>query len=244
MAKSGLTDTDKILVTAALWLAGVSLFAAAITLYMLPDDVTIVYNIEFNQPEYSSKYYNIILSLTSFIPATIIIAAMALKKHNRLRNNFISVIILGIMLSMCMSGIVVYGISRQFASVDSSVQPADGINRINVHVFISLSVCVLLSLLSSSVPLVVHSRTFAAGKAKRGVFTTFMSRWLADNWAVGAFGFLLTGIACSFITGYYSYIPLAAFTFVMLIAVPVCTYKEMKLGAEIEAYDMLEQKEN
>lgn len=244
MAKSGLTDIDKILVTVALWLAGVSLFAAAITLYMLPDDVTIVYNIEINQPEYSSKYYNLILSLTSFIPAAIIIVAMLLKKHNRLRNNFISVIILGIMLSVCMSGIVVYGISKQFESIDPTLHPADGLNRINVHVFISLSVCGLLSLLSSSMPLIVHSRTYAAGKAKRGVFTMFMSRWLADNWGVGAFGFLITGIACSFITDVYSYIPIAAFALVMLITVPVCAYKEMKLGAEIEAYDMLEQKED
>lgn len=237
MTRDGLLDTEKILVTFALWLSAVALFAAAVTLPMLPDYVAMYYHPENMPDELTSKYNNLLLTVSSVIPAVIILIAMALKMRHRLHNNFVSIIIVGIMLALCMSGIVIYGIMRQMGAVD----PLVGINKIDVNVLISLSVCAVLSMLSAGLPFMIHSPIFTARAAKRKLFVTFFFEWLSEYWMVGAFGYLLTAIACSFVPDFYTYIPLGVFTLFMAIFVPVCAYKKMKNRAELELFELLDK---
>ena len=72
--KNGLNDSDKILVTVALWISAITLFATALSLPMLPDKVTIFYRPSemVTAGEYYSKYNNLFIILISVIPAIII----------------------------------------------------------------------------------------------------------------------------------------------------------------------------
>ena len=102
--KNGLNDSDKIFVTIALWIACIALFATSLTLPMLPDKVTIFYqplasSVTDNGGEFYSKYNNLLLILTSLIPASIVLVTAFLKRRNRLQNNFMSIVLFSIMLS-------------------------------------------------------------------------------------------------------------------------------------------------
>lgn len=193
--KNGFLDSDKVLVTVALWIASLSIFFMALTLPMLPSDVTI-----FIKPtdgifadEYYSKYNNLLLVLTAVIPIAVIVVAAILKRRNRAINNYISINLFAIMLSLCMSGVIVYGISEQFGANVS-------VDSINIHSVITVLLCALFSVFSSVMPTIVH------GKKSTAPYPAVT----AERWYIPAFGYLVCAIACSFIPDAYSYIVFGA----------------------------------
>lgn len=200
---NGLNDQDKIFVTVALWIALCALFATALSLPQLPDQVAIFYKTTDMEISYYSKYNDIFIALTSLIPLTILIVMSELKKHGRARHNFPSVLLFCIMLSICFGGVSLYGIFKQFEAVGSK-------GSTDVNTVIALISAFALSLISALVPTVVHSPTFVASSSRRSVAVTYLAKTLDENWSVGMYLFLLTGVGGSFIPGYFTYIPIAA----------------------------------
>ncbi len=197
--KNGLNDSDKILVTIALWLCAATLFVTALTLPMLPSQVTIFYRpLDMKDVESYSKYNNLLLILITLIPVVIIFIIAGLKQRNRLQNNFISLMLFGIMLAISMSSVIIYGISQQFDS-SSSIQ------NVNIHGIITISVSFVLSMASSAAPFFVNRRRHK----KHGATPSRLGLYLDKCWYVGAYGFLLTAIVCAFVPDYFAYIPLA-----------------------------------
>lgn len=202
--RNGLIDSDKVLVTIALWIASIIIFATALTLPMLPDKVTIFYRpteIETGLPEYYSKFNNILLILLSVIPAAIIVMVTVLKRRNRLQNNFLSIILFSIMLSLLMSSVMIYGITEQF-DASSSVQ------RLNFHALAATIILFVLSMFCSIVPTILHKSVFIDKLGTATGYKWSVLRIAVKHWGVGAFGFLLCAIVCVFIPQAYCYIPM------------------------------------
>ena len=196
-----LEDSDKIFVTVVLWIAAIAIFATALTLPMLPDRVTIFYQpVDFEIQSYS-KYNNLLLVLVSVIPAGIVLTGTALKKRGKISRNFTSVLLFCVMLSVCMGGVTIYGIMKQFDS--SSL-----IKRVDTHQIIVLSVCFLLSMVAAVMPMLTHTDKFAAKANKRTMYQTYLYITADRFWNIGAYGFLLCSIVSAFVPGYYAYIPL------------------------------------
>lgn len=205
--KNGLNDYDKVLVTFALWVSAIALFATAFTLPMLPDYVTVFRVADELSPKYYSKYNNLIIILMSVIPATIIVITSLLKRRNRLQNNFLSIMLFSIMLSLCMSCVIIYGIMQQF---DAST----AIDYLNKNALATIIADFILSVIFSVFPAILHRK--AAGvqnvsaekndKRIVGALTIAVEKY----WGIGAFGMLGCAIVCAFMPGYYCYIPFAA----------------------------------
>ncbi|MCH5164895.1 MAG: hypothetical protein J1G01_00650 [Clostridiales bacterium] len=224
--KSGLNDTDKIIVAVALWLSAVALFTTALTLQMLPPRVAIFYkSVEKSTVQYYSKYNNLVLIFTSVIPATIILIAASLKKRNKLQNNFISVMLFSIMLSLCMGGVVIYGITMQF---DSSAAA----HRLNIHGMITLFSAFAMSMFCAVMPTFIHTprlnnSTTSPQKAR-------LMSVLDTHWNVGAYGFELCAVVCAFTPGLFCYIPLALSLIMYGVFLTVCCVKTNGVKKETE----------
>ena len=200
--KNGLIDSDKVLVTVALWIACIVIFATALTLPMLPDKVTIFYRpTETNLPDYYSKYNNILLILMSIIPVSIILLMAFFKRRSRLQNNFISIMLFSIMLSLLISSVIIFGITEQFDS-SSSVQ------KINFNALAATVVLFVLSLMSAIVPTIAHAPAITDKCANGAGYKWRVLRAMSKYWNVGAYGFLLGAIVCVFIEGVFCYIPM------------------------------------
>lgn len=196
LKKNGLNDSDKIVVTIALWITAITLFITALTLPMLPSEVMIFYRAEaLDMPEKYSKYNNLYLVLIALVPMVIIVISAVLKKNNRLQNNFMSVMLFSVMLSISISCIVVYGISQQFGA-------SGGVKDVNIHGIIVLTLSFILSQFFSLFPALYH-RPDIEHKSTR------LKTVLDKHWAIGAFGFLAVAMAACFVPAYYAYIPFA-----------------------------------
>lgn len=218
--KNGLNDSDKILITVALWIAALSLFATALTLPMLPDKVAIFYRpAEGAHSDYYSKYNNLLLILTSVIPAAIIIVTAMLKRRNRLQNNFVSIMLFSIMLSLCMAGVIIYGINEQFGAISA-------VRTIYVHNLVTLGISFVLSLVLALMPMPLHAPQFTDSLATDVGTKWRLMRVCEKFWSVGAYGFLLCACVCVFVPDYFSYIPLAVLFVAYVVFVAVCTAKD------------------
>lgn len=200
--KNCLNDSDKVLVTVALWIATIVIFAAALTLPMLPDKVTIFYRpTEDSSAEYYSKYNNLLLILMSLIPATIIWATTLLKRRNRLQNNFISIMLFCIMLSLLMSSVIIYGIIEQFDASSS-------IKSLNFHALACVIILFVFSMLVSLTPMILHSPRLSVKYQDGTGYKWSVLRVMEKHWNIGAYGFLICAVVCVFVPEYFSYIPM------------------------------------
>ena len=225
--KDGLNDSDKILVTIALWICAATMFVTALTLPMLPSQVTIFYRPldTVTADESYSKFNNLFLILITLIPTAIALIIAALKQRNRLQNNFISLMLFDIMLAISMSSVIIYGISQQFDSSSS-------VKDVNLHGIIAIAVAFVFSVVSSTAPLTVHRRKNSANNKTHSAFMARIGIFVDKYWAVGAYGYLVAAIFCAFVPDYFAYIPLAAG--VVAYAVCVLVYKPSvkAVGAE------------
>lgn len=202
--RTGMNDFDNIFVTIALWVSMMALFATSLTLPMLPSQVAIFYKPTDMDIDYYSKYNNLLNVLFSVIPALIIIVAASLRKHNKLPRNFISIILFCIMISLCMGGVTIYGISRQFSATS-------GHRNISEHTLIMLAITVFMSIAFAVSPMMQHIPAQVAKANKRSQKQIFFWDAVDRYWNIGAYGYLATGVFASFIPGPFTYIPLALF---------------------------------
>lgn len=230
---NGLEDSDKIFITVALWIATLSIFVTALTLPMLPSRVTIFYQpVDFEIQSYS-KYNNLLLMLVSVIPMAIVLIAASLKKRNKIQRNFPSVLLFCVMLSVCMSGVTIYGIMKQFDSSSS-------IKHIDINQIIMLSVCFLLSMVTAIAPSLIHTDRFAARSGKRSMYTTYIYITLERYWNIGAYGFLFCSIIGAFVPGYYTYIPLGISVVIYIITLFSVAKASMRHRLEVVLFDSIE----
>ncbi len=233
MKKSGLNDSGKILVTAALWMAAISLFATAITLPMLPDSVTIVYKAVMVKEDFYPKYNNLLTSLCSVIPAAIILIVAALRARNKIISNFTSIMIFSIMLSVCMGGVTIYGITRQMAA-------SGCVRSLDDCTVIAVTASAILSAVFAFMPMVLHSKRFLARMASRKVYSVFVCNILETNWNVGAYGFIVVGIFCAFVPGPLTFVPLALGIAAQITFVLVAARVSLRRSAETKMYDLID----
>lgn len=207
--KNGLNDSDKILITVALWICSIALFVATLSLPMLPERVTIFATPDNADAQYYSKYYNLALILTAIVPAAIVLISAVIKKRNRLQNNFLSITFFCIMLALCMNSVIVYGILKQF---DAS----KAVKLINFHALSVVIVAFLLSLLCALFPKILRG-AYAYRPQQNKTVKTRLAENLCRYWNVGAYGFLVCAIVGSFIPSAYGYIVLAASIVIIMI---------------------------
>lgn len=231
--KSGLNDSDNIFLTVALWISMATVFIIAITLPMLPDQVTIFYQPDDVKPEYYSKYNNLIITVFSVIPAAIIVIASALKSHGKAVRNFPSIMLFCIILSVTMAGVVLYGIANQF---NSSIP----IKSTNANQIIAVVIAAILSITSSAIPKLFDTPAHRARAGTYSAKTLYFYASLERYWMTGALSFLLFGIVASFITGPFAYIPLAVAVVFEVVFIIVMTKITMKRDAEHAAYDSVD----
>lgn len=218
--KNGLIDSDKVFVTVALWIANVVIFAAALTLPMLPDKVTTFYqSAESSLPEYYSKYNNLLLILMSLIPDTIILVTAFFKRKSRLQNNFISIMMFSIMLSLLMSSVIIYGIIEQFDSSSS-------VKSLNFHALAAIGFLFVLSGLVALTPMILHARKYSENLISGKGYKWSVMRMLVKYWNIGALGFLLAAIVCVFIPEAFCYIPMFVSIVAYIVFVLVAGKKE------------------
>lgn len=257
--QNGLNDSDKIFVTIALWIACISIFATAIALPMLPEEVTIFYKpIEIesiidplkpseeakpekaddasleSEPELYSKYNNLFILFASAIPLVVLLVSASLKKRGHLARNFPSIMIFCIMLSVCFSGVNIYGIMQQMTS-SIPVRSAD------IHSISALLICAALSFVFALAPTLTHTPNFAARATRRSLKATYLFGAVERYWFVGAYGFLVSGIAAAFIPFGYGYIPLAVMAVLVAVFYIVAAYLTVKHRLETVVYDSIDQ---
>ncbi len=217
LKKNGLNDSDKILVTVALWLSMATLFMTALTLPMLPPNVMIFYRTaDGTMPESYSKYNNLFLILVTLIPTVIIFIAAGLKRHNRLQNNFMSVMLFSIMLALSIGAVIVYGIVQQFNASSAAVGA-------NIHGIVAIIAAFVLSLVSAVYPSFNHRIKAIERAPKR---TGLRARVAENNdrfWSVGGYGYLIVAIVCSFLPHAFAYIPVAVAIVAHVIF--MCTFR-------------------
>lgn len=201
---NGLTDSDKVFVTVAFWVVSSLLILVGLTLPMLPEKITIFYQPEQGS-EYYSKFANLLLCLPAILSCGVIIVCASLKNRGKLRNNFISVLLCIIMINICICGVSLYGISRQFVSTD-------GYNSINAFSITALLISFVLSLLCAFTPMILNSPTYKARKRRRGIRKVFILDSMQRNWRVGAYGYILCGIVSAFMAFVFVLIPVAVFS--------------------------------
>ncbi|MDE5592600.1 MAG: hypothetical protein K2I75_01555 [Clostridiales bacterium] len=200
--KNGLNDSDKVFVAVALWIASIVIFATALTLPMLPNKVTTFYRpAESHLPDYYSKYNNLLLILMSLIPASIILVTAFFKRRNKLQNNFISLMLFCIMLSLLISSVIIFGITEQFDSSST-------VKFVNFHALASIVLLFALSVFISFAPMIFHGKRFADRLENGESYKWSVARAVVKYWNVGAYGFLLAAVACVFTPEAFCYIPL------------------------------------
>lgn len=203
--KNGLNDSDRLMVTVALWIALVSLFATSLTLHMLPNSVrTSVYTFDPDDPEAYSKYGNLFIVSASVIPVLIVLIVATLKKHNRMQHNFASMLIFCIMMSVCMSGLTIFGIVKQMIATPVE-RPLDPFTMSAV------AITIVLSLACALIPRLFRTNFFRARTSTRSPFMTALCDNVDRFWNIGAYGYILTGVFVSFIPLAYAFIPLGVF---------------------------------
>lgn len=225
--KSGLIDSDKVLIAFALWTACVVVFATALTLPMLPNMVTIFYRpteIETDMPHYYSKFNNLLLILMSLIPVLVISTTAFFKRRNKMQNNFISIMMFSIMLSVLMSSVIIYGITEQFDS-SSSVQ------AFNFSALYSIVILFVLSMLSAFIPSAIHSKPMIDKCNNGSNYKWSILHAMSDFWYIGAFGFLIGAVVCAFIPGAYAYIVPSACVVAYAVFILVIGHKTMRKNA-------------
>ena len=227
--RNGMNDFDNIFVTIALWVSMMALIATTLTLPMLPSQVAIFYKPTDTDIDYYSKYNNLLNVLFSVIPAMIIIVAASLRKHNKLPRNFVSIILFCIMISLCMGGVTIYGISRQFSATSNH-------RSVSVHTLITLSVAAFMSIAFAVSPMLQHLPVQIAKANKRTQKQVFFWNTVDKYWNVGAYGYLAAGVVSSFIPGFFAYIPLGLFfigsTTFIIIKARLSMQKSMKEQVE------------
>lgn len=233
MRHIGLNDSDKLFVTAALWISAISLFAVAVTLPMLPDSVTIAYKTVMENEDYYSKYNNLLTALGTVIPAVIILIVATLRARNKIISNFPSIMIFCIMLSACMGGVTIYGIIRQ-------MRDSGTVRDIDDCVAIAITATAIFSAIFALMPTVLHSKRYLARSASRRVYHIFVDSILDRFWYVGAYGFIVVGIVCAFVTGPFTFIPLSVGAVAQVVFIFCSAYMSMKHGVQARVYDMLE----
>lgn len=213
--KSGLTDSDKIFVTVAMWISAIVLFATELTLPMLPNKVAIFYYpVEGeNLPELSSKFNNLLLMIMWLIPAAIIGVSTYFRLRHRLKNNFISIVLFSIILSCSFSVVVIYGITRQFAA-SSTVQ------KINVHALVCICLAFAISMTLSALPKLYHAERYN-DKTARSDFARRLKINTEKFWYIGSGGLLVAAVLCAMIPSFYCYfvfggVAIAYMLFIML----------------------------
>lgn len=219
--KYGLNDAEKIIVTVALWIASVSVFATALTLYMLPQDVSIFYRqADGYNAEHYSKYYNLLLLCVAVVPLVIITIITALKRRGRLQNNFLSMVLFSMMLSLCIASVIIYGIIWQFAA-------SKRVRGWNINAFICMLASFLPSLLFSVLPSVRHMPNRDDAQRPHGSVADKLYAVAVEDWYLFVHWFLLTAIACAFLPSYYSYIPfgVSVAAFAVYLTVRVNKYR-------------------
>ncbi len=214
--RNGLNDSDKVFVTVALWVSALALFATALSLPMLPDLVSIFYlPKEGAAGDTFSKYNNLLLILASVIPALIIIISSTLKQRNKLQNNFLSIMLFSIMLSLCMGSVMIYGILMQF---DAS----SAIREMNIHALITLVASFFLSMMYAFMPMILHAPQYSQKLIYSNKAYWHGLRATEKYWQVGAYGFLVCAIICVFMPDFYCYIPLAICAAAFIVFIAVC----------------------
>lgn len=228
--RSGLNDSDKVFVVIALWIASVSLFATALTLPMLPDRVSI-----FSQPvnEEFSKYSNLLNTLMTLIPVLIILIATGLKHRNMLQYNFASIMVFSIMLSGCMGGVTIYGILKQFESSGAT-------KNVEINGLIAIAIGFFLSVLSSVIPMLVHSPSFLAGSNKRTTGAAYLADSFDRLWGIGAYGYLVACIISVFLPQWLAYIPICVFVCFHVVFHIINAHVNRKRRCEAAIFDALE----
>lgn len=202
--KNGLNDSDKVLITVALWIASVVIFVTALTLPMLPDKVTTFYRpTDSAHAVPYSKYNNLLLILLSVIPAAIISVTAFFKRRNKLQNNFISIMLFSIMLSLLMGSVIIYGITEQFDSSSS-------VKALNFHALAATILLFMFSVLAAFAPMILHAKPFAYGMENGTGYRWGVRRAVAKYWNVGAYGFLVAAVVCVFTPEAFCYIPMIA----------------------------------
>ncbi len=205
--KNGLTDAEKIIVTIALWIAAVSVFATGITFYMLPSRVAIFYRpADLMSEEYYSKFFNLLLLCVAVVPEIIIVIAVSLKRRGRMQNNFLSIILFSIMLSLCVDSVIIYGIMWQFAASDS-------VARANINSIICLLVTFLISIIAGFLPSIIN----APGRKYAGVAAEKFCAVAVSDWHIGVYSSLLCAVACVFTPTYYCYITLGVYSAAFIV---------------------------
>lgn len=215
--KTSLTDTEKIIVTVALWLASVSVFATAITLYMLPDKVTIFFRpADADAAVYYSKNYNLLLLFMALVPDAIIFIVGSLKRRGRLKNNFLSMILFSIMLSMCVDSVIIYGIIWQFAASAS-------IGRVNINALICILAAFLLSLTAGMLPAIINEpkRTVSDNEKPMSALAKKLCTVAVGDWYLGVYWFFLCAVVCAFTPTYFCYIPLGVMSLAFAVYIIV-----------------------
>lgn len=222
-----MNDSDKIFVTMALWIAAVSLFATALSLPMLPNQVTIFYKTVDVDAEFFSKYNNLLIVLASVIPIGIILVAAALRRRGKMTHNFSSIMLFCIVLSGCFAGVTIYGIVQQFHA-------SSAVARTDNNAMIALTASFIVSLAASLLPALFHSRMFAASAENRSERSLVLCSMLDYYWYVGTYVFLLSGAAGSFLVGGFAYIPLAVAIVTVVTFFAVKTHITLKRKAEAQ----------
>lgn len=212
--KDGLNNSDKALITVALWMCAIALFVVALSLPMLPNDVSI-----FAMNEHYSKFYNLLLLLFPLIPAAIILISASFKKRNRLQNSFLSISLFCIMMSICFDSIIIYGVMKQFAS-SSSVQ------LVNFHALATIIVSFVLSMLFAVLPAMLSKTVDSIAARDLKGFKYRLALNIYRFWNIGAYGYFLCAIATALIPRIYCYIPLVIC--VVVYAVFLCVFRSDK----------------
>lgn len=206
--KNGLNDSDRLMVTVALWIALISLFATSLTLPMLPSHIR--NGVVTFDPETYSKYGNLFIVLASVVPVIIVLVAATLKKHNRMQHNFASMIIFCIMLSICMSGLTIFGIIKQMIA-SYKEKPLDPFTMTTV------AITVVFSMACALIPRLFRTDWFLSRENVRPPLVSELCVRLDKYWYFGAYGYMLTGVIASFIPSPLAFIPLAVFMTVFAV---------------------------
>lgn len=230
--KSGLNDSDNIFLTVALWFSMATVFIIAITLPMLPDEVSIFYQPSDSEPEYYSKYNNLLITIFSVIPTAIVVVASVLRAHGKAVRNYPSIMLFCIILSITLVGVVLYGIANQYNS-DIPVKST------NANQIIALFLSGVLSITGSAVPMIFHTPTHRAKMGKYSANTLYFYTALEKYWIVTMAAFLASGIVASFIPGPLAYISVAVAVVFVLVFVSIAAKLAKKRDAENAAYEAL-----
>ncbi|MCH5351465.1 MAG: hypothetical protein J1F39_05820 [Clostridiales bacterium] len=221
--KNSLNDSDRLIVAVALWLALVPLFATSLTLPMLPKSIQNAV-VAFD-PQVYSKYGNLLIVFASVAPVAVVLIAAMLKKRSRIQRRFVSMIIFCVMLSVCMSGLAIFGINRQFVSLPKE-KPLD------LYTLFAVILSLLLSVACTLIPRIFHTEKFLSRSTSRSPMSAELANILDRFWNIGAYGYMIVGAVASFISSPLAFIPPAAATLLYIALLLIFASNKSKHKAE------------